>query len=357
MAPQAKIEETVPETLPADFSEWDSGGPPATLPDNFNDFDAAPVASFAPAPPSKSVAPPAPVVQPMGSLAKATTSRAPVEVVAEVRELAELVQSRQGGFEEVQEREQEGKNKRKKAWMFAAAGSVPVLLLLILVPLNYRKAPPKTAAARQQAAQPTTTTLTIPPPELTTPAAVTTKPSPTTTLQPMATVEERPRPQVDSAMMNNQLNAAARISRDIKKPATDAPPPSGFGVAGMEGMGGNSGGAVGGVFSKQAGPKVQLATPKTVRISAGVAQGMLVARTMPAYPAIARSARVSGTVVLEVTILKTGAVTDIRAVSGPPMLRQAAIDAVHTWRYKPYMLDNEPVDVEATLNVNFVLGG
>jgi protein TonB len=80
-------------------------------------------------------------------------------------------------------------------------------------------------------------------------------------------------------------------------------------------------------------------------------------RTQPVYPAIAKAARVQGTVVLEATISKTGAITGLRVVSGPAMLQQAALDAVKTWRYKPYLLNNEPVDVETTINVIFTLGG
>jgi protein TonB len=62
-------------------------------------------------------------------------------------------------------------------------------------------------------------------------------------------------------------------------------------------------------------------------------------------------------VVIQATISKAGAIENLRAVSGPTMLRQPAIDAVKTWRYKPYVLDGEPVEVETTVSVNFTLGG
>jgi len=62
-------------------------------------------------------------------------------------------------------------------------------------------------------------------------------------------------------------------------------------------------------------------------------------------------------VVIQATISKTGSVENPHVVSGPVMLRQAALDAVKTWRFRPYMLDREPVDVETTVNVNFALGG
>jgi protein TonB len=84
---------------------------------------------------------------------------------------------------------------------------------------------------------------------------------------------------------------------------------------------------------------------------------MLLVKTQPVYPPIAKAARVSGTVVLQATISKQGTIENLRVLSGPAMLQQAARDAVMTWRYKPYLLNNEPVEVETTVNVIFTLGG
>jgi protein TonB len=75
------------------------------------------------------------------------------------------------------------------------------------------------------------------------------------------------------------------------------------------------------------------------------------------YPPIAKAARVQGTVVLQAMISKQGTIQDLRVVSGPAMLQGAAMDAVKTWRYRPYLLNNEPVEVETTINVIFTLGG
>jgi protein TonB len=61
--------------------------------------------------------------------------------------------------------------------------------------------------------------------------------------------------------------------------------------------------------------------------------------------------------VLQATISKTGLIENLRVISGPAMLQQAALDAVKTWRYRPYLLNNEPVEVETTVNVIFTLGG
>jgi TonB family protein len=97
--------------------------------------------------------------------------------------------------------------------------------------------------------------------------------------------------------------------------------------------------------------------PNTVTISSGVMAGMLLEKTNPVYPPIAKAARVSGTVVLQATISKTGTIENLRVISGPAMLQQAALEAVKAWRYRPYLLMGEPVEVETTINVIFTLGG
>jgi periplasmic protein TonB len=125
----------------------------------------------------------------------------------------------------------------------------------------------------------------------------------------------------------------------------------------MEGLGGSAGGVIGGLFSGNAAPKVKAEAPKKVNISAGVAQGMILQKTQPVYPPIAKAARVSGTVVLQAMISKSGTIENLRVISGPAMLQSAAMDAVRSWRYRPYLLNNEPVEVETTINVIFSLGG
>jgi protein TonB len=97
--------------------------------------------------------------------------------------------------------------------------------------------------------------------------------------------------------------------------------------------------------------------PRKVSISADVMGDMLIANTTPVYPPIAKAARISGTVVLQATISNTGSVENLRVISGPAMLQQASLDAVKTWRYRPYLINGEPVEVETTVNVIFTLGG
>jgi TonB family protein len=94
---------------------------------------------------------------------------------------------------------------------------------------------------------------------------------------------------------------------------------------------------------------------KTIAVSAGVARAMLEHGAAPAYPLGAQAAGISGTVVLEARIGKDGRVSELKVVSGPPELRQAAMDAVRTWKYKPYLLNGEVVEVRTQVNVVFHL--
>jgi periplasmic protein TonB len=62
-------------------------------------------------------------------------------------------------------------------------------------------------------------------------------------------------------------------------------------------------------------------------------------------------------VVIQATISKSGTIENLKVISGPAMLQQSALDAVRSWRYRPYLLNNDPVEVETTINVIFTLGG
>ena len=101
---------------------------------------------------------------------------------------------------------------------------------------------------------------------------------------------------------------------------------------------------------------VQAAPARRPNVSSGVMAGNLIEKIVPLYPAIARTAHIQGTVVLQATIGKGGSIENLRVISGHPMLQQAAMDAVRSWRYKPFLLNGEPVEVETTVNVVFNLG-
>ena len=86
-------------------------------------------------------------------------------------------------------------------------------------------------------------------------------------------------------------------------------------------------------------------------------EGMLIRRVQPVYPPLARAARIQGSVVLAAVISKAGTIENLRMLSGHPMLVPAAIAAVSQWRYRPYILNGEPIEVETQITVNFTLNG
>ncbi len=94
--------------------------------------------------------------------------------------------------------------------------------------------------------------------------------------------------------------------------------------------------------------------PRRVLIAGGVAEKMLTTKLEPVYPEEAFENHVSGTVVLNAVISTKGMVQSLHVVSGPPMLQQAALDAIKYWIYRPYMLNNIPVEFETTISVVFV---
>lgn len=92
---------------------------------------------------------------------------------------------------------------------------------------------------------------------------------------------------------------------------------------------------------------------KPIRVSAGVMAGQIITKVNPTYPEDARKARIQGTVVLHAVIGKTGDVMNLQAVSGPAELRNSAIEAVQQWKYKPYLLNGQPMEVDTTISVNY----
>ena len=173
----------------------------------------------------------------------------------------------------------------------------------------------------------------------------------TTDAQPTDKQEGTTSAQVQTTMMNDQLTAPTRIP---KQQAENAPPPASLDTAGADGLGGGNANAS--MFNGHSQPNVRVASSRPVAISSGVAPGMRVQKTPPEDPPIAKTANVAGTVELHATISTDGTIKDLHAVSGPVMLRQAALDAVRNWRYKPYRLNSQPVEVETTVNVVFSLG-
>jgi len=86
-------------------------------------------------------------------------------------------------------------------------------------------------------------------------------------------------------------------------------------------------------------------------------EGNLIHRVQPEYPQLARQARIQGTVVLRAVISREGRIENLQVLSGHPLLVPAALDAVRQWRYRPYSLNDQPVEVETQITVNFTLTG
>ena len=145
----------------------------------------------------------------------------------------------------------------------------------------------------------------------------------------------------------------------------EAPSPPVLATGGLVGgvLGGVVGGIPGGVVSdllRSNGTAPVLATtpapaPKRIRVPAPMAEANLVYDVAPKYPPEAGRERIEGTVVLMAVISKDGTVRDVRVESGLPLLAQAAIDAVKQWRYRPYLLNGEPVEIDSQITINFNL--
>ena len=145
--------------------------------------------------------------------------------------------------------------------------------------------------------------------------------------------------------MAAQLVAPSRIAGNIKRSQVDGPPPAPSSVSLDEG-----GTLPGSVFGGSSKVKY---TPHVVAISAGVADGMIIRKTQPVYPKFAQDAHITGKVVLKATITKQGTIEGVQVMSGPKILAPSAVDAVRTWKYRPYLLDNQPVSVETNITIVF----
>ncbi len=134
--------------------------------------------------------------------------------------------------------------------------------------------------------------------------------------------------------MNDQLTAAPKIPRDInKKVKIEEPPSPGFVAPNTVDVA--EAGAIGGAFSGQAQPKVTYVPYPVVSVPAAVAQGLLVQRTQPVYPPDAWYSGLTGKVVLEITVSRTGWVESVHLVSGARMFQKSAMDAVRTCASSP----------------------
>jgi protein TonB len=158
-----------------------------------------------------------------------------------------------------------------------------------------------------------------------------------------------------SEIVDGALRTPSKIPKKVQMIQQEEAPQQNSGVMGgvVGGVpGGSSNGVIGGIIGSAA-PPPKVATPQKLRVSSGVAEGLKTHDVTPTYPQMARIAHIQGDVILQATISKNGVIENLRAVQGHPILIQAAMDAVKQWKYKPYILNGEPVEVETQIKVQF----
>ena len=236
---------------------------------------------------------------------------------------------------------QEGGTRKPWTVFFSFVLQCFLIGIMILVPLIYTEALP-----RQQLM----TFLVAPPP----PPPPPPPPSP-------AAIKVIPR-----ELEAGRLIAPKEVPKEIAMiKEEELPPPTaalGGVVGGVPGgvPGGSPGGVIGGIISSTPvaappPPPPKQEAPKRIRVGGQVQQAKLISQPKPRYPPLAKQARIQGTVRLEAIISKQGMIDQLRVVSGHPLLVQSALDAVRQWRYQPTHLNNEPVEVSTTIDVNFTL--
>jgi periplasmic protein TonB len=229
-----------------------------------------------------------------------------------------------------------GKVRPRNLW--AAAGSITLqsmlLLAVVVIPLFHTEILPK---------RETLTSLYLQPP-----AAA-----------PIGTRVRTPTPK--SAYIPTSTGISAPVNKTQEAPPTPDGTVGGV-VGGVPGgvIGGIPGGALSGVLGSTRSVPVLAKTPAPapitrIRLAQRIVEANLIHDVTPTYPPEAGRARVEGTVVLLAVIGKDGTVQDVHVESGLPILAQAAMDAVKQWRYRPYLLNGEPVEVDSRITINFAL--
>ena len=220
------------------------------------------------------------------------------------------------------------KTKRGATSFVAFLVQIGIIIVMVLIPLIFTEALPKAQLVGYLMAPPP------PPPPPPPPAAA------------VHVVK-----QVQTDIVNGQLRTPTKIPKKVLENLKEDEAPPQMSAAGVVG------GVIGGIINSTPVAVPHIATPQRVRVSQGVSTGLLVRKVNPTYPPLARQARIAGTVVLQAEISKTGDIQNLHLISGHPMLAPAAIEAVKQWKYKPYLLNGEPVEVETTVQVNFTLSG
>ena len=159
-------------------------------------------------------------------------------------------------------------------------------------------------------------------------------------------------------MDTGKLMQPKAIPKDVKIIKEDAPDMDAGVQGGVPGgvPGGSMGGVIGGVIGGMGGaPPPPKPTQTRIKQGGQVQAAMIINRVQPMYPPLARQTRISGTVRLHAIIGKDGSVQQLEVINGHPLLVQSALDAVKQWRYRPTLLNGEPVEVDTTIDVIFSL--
>lgn len=231
------------------------------------------------------------------------------------------------------------KTRRGRTTTFAIILEIGLIGIMVLLPLIFTEALPK---------QQLMTFLVAPPPP---------PPPPPPAAAPVKIVK-----QIQTDIVNGALRTPTKIPQKIQMIKEEEAPPQMAATGVVGGVpggipGGQMGGVIGGIISSTPVAVPKVATPQRIRVSQGVVSGLKVRDVKPNYPPLARQARIQGTVVLHAVISKDGSIENLTLISGHPMLAPAAIDAVKQWKYKPYLLNGEPVEVDTEVQVNFTLAG
>jgi periplasmic protein TonB len=165
--------------------------------------------------------------------------------------------------------------------------------------------------------------------------------------------EQRQRTSSTSEVVGNTVREPMQIRKgvaNINDEVAPVPAPyTGTYVPGSIGSGDSAVISLLGAPAKPPSPPTPTRPATPLKISGGVSQGLLIQQVRPVYPPIAVMGRIQGAVVLNAVISRSGAIENLRVLSGHPLLVAAALDAVRQWRYRPYLLNGEPVEVETQI--------
>lgn len=240
----------------------------------------------------------------------------------------------------------DGTAKTRKPWtvMLSFLGQLAFIGVLVLIPLIYTDSLPRATL---------TSLITAPPPPP--------PPPPPPQAAPPKVVQKVIPRQFDA----NKLMAPKQIPKEIANiKEEDLPPPTTGVVGGVPGgvPGGTPGGVIGGIIGSVPSaapppppPPKEKPVIQRIRVGGQVQAANLIQKVTPVYPQLAKQARISGVVRFSALIGKDGTIQNLTLIQGHPLLVAAAQEAVKQWRYKPTLLNGEPVEVATQIDVNFTL--